>query len=41
MAPRVRRLIYLDGPLFSEAERRFNHRLTSTLEEAGFRVFMR
>jgi nucleoside 2-deoxyribosyltransferase len=33
-------LIYLAAPLFSEAERRFNQRLTATLEEAGFRVFL-
>ena len=39
MAARGRMLIYLAGPLFSEAERRFNRRLTARLEEAGFRVF--
>jgi nucleoside 2-deoxyribosyltransferase len=33
-------LIYLAAPLFSEAEKRFNERLTATLEEAGFRVFL-
>jgi nucleoside 2-deoxyribosyltransferase len=40
MAARGRMLIYLAGPLFSEAERRFNRRLTARLEEAGFRVFV-
>jgi hypothetical protein len=40
MAPRIRMLIYVAGPLFSEGERRFNERLTATLEEAGFRVFL-
>jgi nucleoside 2-deoxyribosyltransferase len=29
-------LIYFSGPLFSEAEKRFNLRLTERLEEAGF-----
>ena len=33
-------LIYLAGPLFSEAERRFNERLTERLEALGFRVFL-
>lgn len=33
-------LIYLAGPLFSEAERRFNSRLTEKLEALGFRVFL-
>ena len=33
-------LVYLAGPLFSEAERRFNQRLTEKLEELGFRVFL-
>lgn len=33
-------LIYLAGPLFSEAERRFNRRLTGRLEGLGFRVFL-
>ncbi len=33
-------LIYLAGPLFSEAERRFNSQLTERLEARGFRVFL-
>lgn len=33
-------LIYLAGPLFSEAERRFNLRLTRRLEALGFDVFL-
>ncbi len=33
-------LIYFAGPLFSEAEKRFNLWLTERLEEAGFRVFL-
>jgi hypothetical protein len=33
-------LIYLAGPLFSEAERRFNLRLTQRLEALGFEVFL-
>lgn len=33
-------LIYFAGPLFSEAEKRFNQRLTTRLEETGFRVFL-
>ncbi len=33
-------LIYFAGPLFSEAEKRFNLRLTERLEGAGFRVFL-
>ncbi len=33
-------LIYLAGPLFSEAERSFNDRLTQRLEKQGFRVFL-
>jgi len=33
-------LIYLAGPLFSEAERRFNLELTQRLEALGFRVFL-
>ena len=33
-------LIYLAGPLFSEAERRFNLALTEILEARGFRVFL-
>ncbi len=32
-------LIYLAGPLFSEAERRFNLELTGKLEALGLRVF--
>jgi nucleoside 2-deoxyribosyltransferase len=33
-------LIYLAGPLFSEAEKRFNLGLTERLEARGFRVFL-
>ena len=33
-------LIYLAGPLFSEAERRFNLELTERLEALDFRVFL-
>jgi len=33
-------LIYVAGPLFSEAERRFNAQLTEKLEALGFRVFL-
>jgi hypothetical protein len=33
-------LIYLAGPLFSEAERRFNLELTHRLEAIGFEVFI-
>lgn len=33
-------LIYVAGPLFSEAERRFNLDLTTELEALGFRVFL-
>jgi predicted amidohydrolase/nucleoside 2-deoxyribosyltransferase len=33
-------LIYLAGPLFSEAERRFNLELTRRLETLGFHVFL-
>lgn len=33
-------LIYLAGPLFSEAERLFNQSLTEKLEALGFRVFL-
>jgi len=33
-------LIYLAGPLFSEAERRFNLTLTQKLEALGFEVFL-
>jgi len=32
--------IYLAGPLFSQAERRFNLRLTRRLEALGFDVFL-
>jgi nucleoside 2-deoxyribosyltransferase len=32
--------LYLAGPLFSEAERRFNAALTARLEAAGFTVFL-
>ncbi|MEJ7843298.1 MAG: nucleoside 2-deoxyribosyltransferase domain-containing protein [Rubrobacter sp.] len=33
-------LVYLAGPLFSEAERSFNESLTRRLEERGFHVFL-
>ncbi|HVD44604.1 MAG TPA: hypothetical protein VNB92_04575 [Rubrobacter sp.] len=33
-------LIYLAGPLFSEAERRFNFELTGKLEALGFLDFL-
>jgi nucleoside 2-deoxyribosyltransferase len=33
-------LIYFAGPLFSEAERVFNRRLTERLEQANFEVFL-
>lgn len=33
-------LIYFAGPLFSEAERSFNARLTEKLESADFEVFL-
>ena len=33
-------LVYLAGPLFSEAERRFNLELTLRLEALGFEVFL-
>ena len=33
-------LIYFAGPLFSEAERRFNERLTRKLEDLGYSVFL-
>jgi nucleoside 2-deoxyribosyltransferase len=33
-------LIYFAGPLFSEAERVFNVRLTERLEQANFEVFL-
>lgn len=32
--------IYLAGPLFSEAERRFNSSLTAKLEDQGYIVFL-
>jgi nucleoside 2-deoxyribosyltransferase len=35
-----RSLVYLAGPLFSNAERRFNLHLTKRLEASGFRVFL-
>ena len=35
-----RSLVYLAGPLFSKAERRFNLQLTERLEASGFRVFL-
>jgi nucleoside 2-deoxyribosyltransferase len=35
-----RPLVYLAGPLFSKAERRFNLQLTERLEASGFRVFL-
>lgn len=34
-------LIYVAGPLFSEAEKRFNQRLVAKLEALGFDVFYR
>jgi nucleoside 2-deoxyribosyltransferase len=40
LTPREEVLIYFAGPLFSEAEKRFNRRLASRLEEAGFSVFL-
>jgi len=33
-------MIYFAGPLFNEAERAFNSRLTAELEAAGFQVFL-
>ena len=33
-------LVYLAGPLFSEAERRFNLEFTYRLEAIGFEVFL-
>jgi nucleoside 2-deoxyribosyltransferase len=33
-------LVYLAGPLFSEAERRFNAEATARLEAAGFEVYL-
>ena len=33
-------LVYFAGPLFSEAERAFNLRLTERLEQANFEVFL-
>lgn len=32
--------LYLAGPLFSEADRRYNLHLKETLERAGFRVYL-
>jgi len=32
--------IYFGGPLFSSAERAFNHKLTGRLEALGFEVFL-
>jgi nucleoside 2-deoxyribosyltransferase len=32
--------IYFARPLFSEAEKQFNQRLTAGFQEAGFRVFL-
>lgn len=32
--------IYLAGPLFSEAEKRFNEQLTQRIESAGYDVFL-
>jgi hypothetical protein len=32
--------IYFAGPLFSEAERSFNSRLTELLERANYQVFL-
>lgn len=32
--------IYLAGPLFSEAEKRFNEQLTQRIEAAGYDVFL-
>jgi nucleoside 2-deoxyribosyltransferase len=33
-------LVYLAGPLFSKAERRYNLHLTERLEASGFRIFL-
>ena len=33
-------LVYFTGPLFCEAEKEFNLRLTEKLEEKGFSVFL-
>ena len=33
-------LIYFAGPLFSDAEREYNERLTASLEALGFEVFL-
>lgn len=33
-------LLYFAGPLFSEAERRFNQRLAEAIEALGYRVFL-
>ena len=40
MTPNGGPLVYFAGPSFSAAEKRFNQRLTSRLEEAGFRVLL-
>ena len=33
-------LLYVAAPLFSEAEKRFNQRLTDKIEDLGYRVFL-
>ena len=33
-------LLYFAGPLFSEAEKRFNQQLTDKIEALGYRVFL-
>jgi len=33
-------LLYVAGPLFSIAERRFNQQLTDKIEALGYRVFL-
>jgi nucleoside 2-deoxyribosyltransferase len=40
MTPGKAVLVYYAEPLYSEAERRFNQRLTTRLEETGFSVFL-
>ena len=40
MTPGEAVLVYCAGPLYSEAEKRFNQRLTTRLEETGFSVFL-
>ncbi len=32
--------IYFAGPLFSEAEKKFNQNLTEKIEDLGFKVFL-